>query len=607
MAAVNLRDTSAAPTDAWVALASATNAQELCDAWLAVLVGSLLHARAGLVLLAQGDGAFAPVAAVPAARDLSYLSDIATESLRAREGVVRSDELGHARIAYPLHTGTVLAGVVVVDLGAVDAPGREQALRLVHWGAGWLVDLLQRRHSEQALVTTKRGRFVLDTLLALQLERSEREAGLALVNRLAREFGCSQVLLGVARRKTLEVLAMSHTAVFDKRAATMDLARQAMHEAFDQRQRVDWPAEAADALTRVGVAHRRYAEAAGARHLCSVPLSGVDRVVGVLMLECDRAFDAGEHEWLETLACALAPLLELQREAAMGASARALRTAGRWLGRATDGSHPAIKLGVGAAVAALVALAIWPVTFRVSAPAVVEGAVQRSVVAPFEGFLREAPAKAGDRVHAGQVLAVLDDKDLRLERVRWESELEVALRKEREAMARGNRVDQRLAAAQANQARAQLDLVLARLDRVVITAPLDGVVVTGDLTQQLGSPIEQGKLLFEVAPLDGWRVILEVDERDIAHVAKGAGGELVLASLPGQRWPFTVRAVTPVSVAEEGRNTFRVEAELGDQAPKLSPNMEGVGKIEVGQASLLWIWTRRLVDWLRLTWWAWMP
>lgn len=174
-------------------------------------------------------------------------------------------------------------------------------------------------------------------------------------------------------------------------------------------------------------------------------------------------------------------------------------------------------------------------------------------------------------------------------------------------MAKGNRVDQRLAAAQANQSRAQMDLAVSKLDRVAVTAPFDGIVVKGDLSQQLGSPLEQGKVLFELAPLDSWRVVLKVDERDVGYVRAGAAGELVLASLPGTAWPFTVKKVTPVSVAEEGRNYFRVEAELGDKAPKLSPNMEGVGKVSAGERSLLWVWTRPLIDWARLAWWKLMP
>ena len=193
----------APPVDPWRAFAQATTGEQLCQAWAEVLGGSLTKARAALVLLAQPDGSYAPVAAMPASRDLSYLSDIATEALRSREGVVRHDELGHARIAYPLELRDSLVGAVVLDLGAADAAALERALRLTHWGAGWLVDLLRQREASQALAGTKQGRFLLDTLLALQNERSPREAGLALVNRLGREFDCHQVLLGVAKGKKL--------------------------------------------------------------------------------------------------------------------------------------------------------------------------------------------------------------------------------------------------------------------------------------------------------------------------------------------------------------------------------------------------------------------
>jgi multidrug efflux pump subunit AcrA (membrane-fusion protein) len=185
----------------------------------------------------------------------------------------------------------------------------------------------------------------------------------------------------------------------------------------------------------------------------------------------------------------------------------------------------------------------------------------------------------------------------------------MAQRKEREAMAQSDRVNQRLAAAQANQARAQLDLALSKLARVELTAPFDAVVVKGDLSQQLGAPLEMGKTLFELAPLASWRVMLKVDERDVARVQPGQGGELVLTGAPGQRWQFTVKAVTPVSVVEEGRNYFRAEAELAnsDAASKLRPNMEGVAKVAVGERSLLWVWTHRFTDWVSVAWWQWTP
>jgi multidrug efflux pump subunit AcrA (membrane-fusion protein) len=123
----------------------------------------------------------------------------------------------------------------------------------------------------------------------------------------------------------------------------------------------------------------------------------------------------------------------------------------------------------------------------------------------------------------------------------------------------------------------------------------------------LGTPVEQGKVLFQIAPLSAYRVILEVDERDIAQVRLGQAGELALSGIPGERLRFAVKSITPVSTAQEGRNYFRVEAQLADASARLRPGMEGVGKIGVGRRKLIWIWTHPLTDWLRLWAWRWLP
>jgi hypothetical protein len=131
--------------------------------------------------------------------------------------------------------------------------------------------------------------------------------------------------------------------------------------------------------------------------------------------------------------------------------------------------------------------------------------------------------------------------------------------------------------------------------------------VSGDLNQLLGTPVEQGKLLFQIAPLDAYRVILQVDERDIASVDLGQTGELTLSGLPDQRLGFAVQQITPVASQEEGRNFFRVEAHLQTPSVRVRPGMEGVGKITVGERKLIWIWTHSLTDWLRTWVWKQLP
>jgi hypothetical protein len=100
--------------------------------------------------------------------------------------------------------------------------------------------------------------------------------------------------------------------------------------------------------------------------------------------------------------------------------------------------------------------------------------------------------------------------------------------------------------------------------------------------------------------------VLHVDERDVAELQPGQRGQIALAGMPFDRLPFTVRQITPISTAQEGRNFFRVEAQLDQAPPRLRPGMEGIGKVDVGSRKLLWIWTHPLVEWLQLSTWRWL-
>jgi len=170
------------------------------------------------------------------------------------------------------------------------------------------------------------------------------------------------------------------------------------------------------------------------------------------------------------------------------------------------------------------------------------------------------------------------------------------------------RATSRIVSSQIEQVDAQLALLQEQLSRADLKAPFDGIVVSGDLSQSLGAPLERGQVLFEVATLDAYRVVLQVDERHIADVKPGQRGELVLSSMPGERYPLSVNKITPVNMAKEGRNLFRVEAQLDNSTgSRLRPGMEGVAKVNVDERRLISIWTRELTNWIRIKLWAWTP
>jgi multidrug resistance efflux pump len=200
-------------------------------------------------------------------------------------------------------------------------------------------------------------------------------------------------------------------------------------------------------------------------------------------------------------------------------------------------------------------------------------------------------------------LASLEDQDLRLESTKLQGRKSQLQREYRAAIASHDRTKVAVLKAQMDQIQAELDRANALLARTRIVAPFEGVVVSGDLSQALGAPVERGQVLLEIAPLDAYRVVLETDERDLEYVSVGQTGQLVLAAHPGRHYPVTVQSITPVATTHEGKTFFRVEARMEQDAQNLRPRMDGVAKLHVGERTLLWTWTRRLVDTLSL--WLW--
>ena len=142
--------------------------------------------------------------------------------------------------------------------------------------------------------------------------------------------------------------------------------------------------------------------------------------------------------------------------------------------------------------------------------------------------------------------------------------------------------------AKAAEVQAMLALTEAQLQRARIEALFDGIVIKGDLGQHLGAPVQRGEVPALLAPNDSFRLILEVDEADIA-ADLGQDGALALAAEPGRALAFRTRRIVPVAATAEGRNYFEVEAALEDTLPQLRPGLSGVAKVQAGWRPLGWL------------------
>lgn len=299
------------------------------------------------------------------------------------------------------------------------------------------------------------------------------------------------------------------------------------------------------------------------------------------------------------------PLLQHWREAQRSLPSHGIDAVRSSWRKLRGPGHLTWKAGAAAVSLALAVLLLWPVADRVTARTVIEGRVRQVLTSPFDGFIAQVLVRPGEMVSKGQPLALLDDRELKLEQARYRSESKQAAGKLRQAMAERDAAGVAAAQADVLQADAQLALVESRLSRVVLAAPMDGLLVTGDWAQQIGGPVETGKEMFELAATGGYRVVLHVPDRDIARVKPGQPGLLRLTGQPQTTYAFEVTRVTATARAEQGVNGFRVEADWRGSVPALSPGMQGVGKVEVGRTSLLGAWTRSSVDWLRLKLWSW--
>lgn len=614
---------AAVPRDVliWDTFVGAKTAGDKCTAWLALVCSNVPEARAAAVLIESLDAqTFVPIAVWPkVSSDMGRLAGVVEATLRDRRGVVQpaadNPELTH--IAYPLMLDQRVDGVVVLETACSESQVGE-ILREIHWGSAWLANLLGAHELDEAIRGRERLSGVLE-VAAIALRQGKFQQSLfEVTNELRQRFACTRVAFGLVDNAAVKVAALSEAATFEKNAPLVKAYTAAMEEAYDQGAPVcesvaDRPEAVPAAMQEVDAVphpqHLALLNQSGASDVLSFPLlRGVD-CVGVLTLEkaTDTGFSAADRAWLEAFAALAAPIVEQRRAAERRSFLRLADEGKRFLEKLFGPRHLVWKAASTLTVLLLALLVLVHIDYRVSAKTLIEGEVQRVAAAPFEGFIGAAYVRAGDSVKEGQPLAQLDDRELRIEQAKWASERDQFDNRVREAMANHDLTAVQVIGAQLRQSEAQLALVTEKIGRARLVAPYDGIVVSGDLSQQIGSPVESGKKLFEIAPLQSYRVILQVDEREIRHVMAGQSGQLVITGIASDAMPLTVTKVTPVATAQDGKNFFRVEASLEQAPERLRPGMEGIGKIEVGSHRLWWVLTHTFTDWLTLTLWTWLP
>ena len=605
---------SAENADQWTRLRQADRPEEFAALWLEIRCGLISGIRRAVVVLGPKErGPFVPVAIWPVGvAGNRALATAAEQSIRRKKAFIQAGELPknessktHDLIAVPVVVDDKIYGSVAIEVEHDPERDIRALVSNLEWGCTW-IETFVRGHwtpPSDRLIT------VLETIATSIHHQRFQEAVTAVATELASRLGCERVCVGFLEGKHSEVKGVSHSATFGKKANLIRAIEAVMDEAIDQQATIVYPKEG-DGPLQVTRAHAELHEEQGKAAICTVPFADGENLLGAICLEMPSG-----HSWdnkmvrlCEHMASLLGPILEIKRKEDRWLPRKALDSAKAQFAKLKGPGNDGMKVVTGLTVAVLLFLVFANGDYRVTADARLEGTVQRVIAAPMAGYVAKADVRAGDTVAEGQVIAELDDRDLRLEHLKWSSQRSQRRREQSEALAQRDRAQAGILAAQIEQADAQIKLLEEQLKRIVVVAPFDGVVVSGDLSQSLGAPVERGDILFEVAPLNSYRVILKVDERDIAEVFQEQTGLLALTGMPGDVIEIHVDKITPISTAEEGRNYFRVEASLlADPPAMLRPGMEGVGKVDAGRRRLVWIWTHKISSWFRMFFWSWWP
>ncbi len=530
-----------------------------------------------------------------------------------------SDRAASQSVAWLPFGGVLIAAVVIPQPGMetlvlLEFPARERSrINELLVRALLVADLPVTVQAEVPAVSDPvQGDSVMlmDIVVRVMQERQFGAAALQLVNLLAAFLHCEQVALGWRDGGVSRVLAVSHIDRFENKTEVVQLLEAVFDEAVDQRVDIQFPLSSP--TNDVTVANERLQRRVGFGHMTTLVIgddsddSDDSEPVMTVFLACNPAMDAQQLHGVSVIAHLLRPWLLEQQERSRWWGQRLLRSAKRRVAEMVNPKFPArnISAVVLSLLLAGVVFGSWP--YRIEAAGELATDSVQVISAPFDGFLAQTARNLGDSVEENQVLARLDVRDLHLQIADLQSELQRNLAEADRARALDQVADTAVAEARARQAQARLDRAQYQLDQSEIKAPFSGVIVEGERQELAGTPVRQGDKLFRLARTEALYAVIHVSERDIRDVPPGAQGRLRLLAQPNREISFRIETIVPVAKAVGGQgNRFTVRVALDTPAEAWwRPGMSGLALIDAGPRRIIWIWTHKAVDAVRLwLWW----
>jgi biotin carboxyl carrier protein len=427
-----------------------------------------------------------------------------------------------------------------------------------------------------------------------------QHACFALVSELHDYVGCQRVALGLRRgAKGCRLRAISGMAQFDARSDIVRALEAALDEALLRDDLSVWPSP--DESTRHALlAHQKLCAQCSVSCAVSSPLCDEHGdVVGVWLLLGDSEAIASPEKLAFIRGCrnsigiCLHALLRAEGGPVTRLSRRLGRTWNSWRAR----------IAVAAVILVLAALVI-PVPYKIGCDCQIQPVTRRFVAAPYDATLEKSLVAPGDVVSRGDVLARIDEREIRWELAGLVADYHRAGKQRDAAMASHNVVEAQLAKLEMERLELKIRLLEHRVENLEIKSPIDGIVISGDLEKAEGAPLAVGQTLFEIGPLDKMIVEIEIPEDEIAHAEPGQNVSVRLDAYPQRKWGARIEKIHPRSEVREHVSVFVAEISIDNSDRLLRPGMNGRAKLTAARHTLAWNLFHKPWDWCaeRLGW-----
>src|SRR5947199_634934 len=222
----------------------------------------------------------------------------------------------------------------------------------------------------------------------------------------------------------------------------------------------------------------------------------------------------------------------------------------------------------------------------------------------------------GDKVRAGDVLAVLESTNLEAQL----DEAQAALNEAEREYARqstlwkqgvASRAGYDAAEGQVKAARARVEEIRSNMHDMVVRAPFDGTIATkstevGEVISsvimgQVAGTLPAGAICTLV-DLNTLEVEADVNESSIAQLHEGQPAEVAVDAFPGRKWRGVLRQIIPT--ADRAKATVKVKVKILDPGDRLLPEMSATANFlnaqrsdaELKEPAKLWLPKRAVVD-----------